>query len=81
MVTDSLEPFAGVALQQETHAYQKKVGFLNYAATVTRPDIARATPKLAEYLINPDPNHHKAADCVIAYLCYTKTLPLEYSFD
>lgn len=81
MSTTSLEPYAGTATDQEIYAFQKKVGSLNYAAIVTRPDIARACQKLAEFLRNPGPEHHAAADRVISYLRCTKTLALEYGFD
>lgn len=81
MSTDSLDPHTGKASVQDIYAYQKKVGFLNYAAVVTRPDISRTTQKLAEFLTNPGPEHHAAANRAIAYLAHTKSYALEYGFD
>jgi hypothetical protein len=67
------------ATAQQILAYQQRVGSLNFAAVVTRPDIARAASKLSEYLQNPSPTHLSAADRVISYLYGTKTLAIEYS--
>ena len=77
MSTEELLLSSTQASPQEIHSYQMKVGYLNYAAMVTRPDIARATQKLAEFLTNPGPEHHDAANRVIAYLRSTKTLAIE----
>ena len=48
-----------------------------YAAVVTRPDIAFATSRLSRFNINPDDQHHRAADRVIHYLVATKHLALQ----
>lgn len=81
MISDHLRPFEGQATKQEIHLYQQKVGSVNYAAVVTRPDIARTTQKLAEFLMNPGPEHHVAADRLILYLKGTKTLALQFGPD
>uniref|UniRef100_A0A093UK82 Retrovirus-related Pol polyprotein from transposon TNT 1-94 n=1 Tax=Talaromyces marneffei PM1 TaxID=1077442 RepID=A0A093UK82_TALMA len=39
-----------------------------YAAVSTRPDVAFAVSRLARFLSNPGPEHHKAADKVLCYL-------------
>jgi hypothetical protein len=81
MHTDELVPYEGKATPQEVYAYQQKVGSLQYAATITRPDIARTTSKLSEFLQNPSPHHHAAVDQVFSYLQNTKTLAIEYSAE
>jgi hypothetical protein len=65
--------------QQRTYAYQQRVGSLNFAAVISRPDIAYATSRLSQFLRNPTPGHIAAADRVIAYLYSTRTLAIEYS--
>lgn len=35
--------------------FQKKIGDINYTAVITRPDIAKATSKLAEFLSSRSP--------------------------
>ena len=64
---------------QRIYAYQQRVGSLNFAAVISRPDIAFATAKLAQFLQNPCPDHLSAADRVIAYLNGTKNLAIEYN--
>ena len=44
----------------------------------TRPDVAFAVSRLARFLINPGPLHHKAADRVISYLASIKDLALYF---
>ncbi|PQM43552.1 hypothetical protein VC83_09679 [Pseudogymnoascus destructans] len=78
MITVELTPYNGQATKQEIHLYQRKIGSVNYAAVVTRPDIARTTQKLAEFLINPGPDHHAAADRLLLYLQGTKNYALQY---
>ena len=65
--------------QQRTYAYQQRVGSLNFAAVISRPDIAYATSKLSQFLRNPTPGHIAAADRVIAYLYGTRNMAIEYS--
>ena len=50
------------ATLQQIHVYQAKVGSLQFAASVTRPDLARSASKLAEFLTNPGPQHLAAVD-------------------
>jgi hypothetical protein len=64
---------------QETYAYQQKIGSINFAAVTTRPDIAQATSKLAEYLQNPSQRHQQLATRVIEYLVTTKHLAIEFN--
>lgn len=63
---------------QRTHAFQSRIGSLNFAAVVTRPDIAFATSKLAQNLKNPSAAHIAVANRVIAYLYATRNYAIEY---
>ena len=47
-------------------------------AVTTRPDIAFAVSRLARFLINPGPLHHKVTDKVINYLTSIKNLTLHF---
>ena len=76
---DELPPYEGQATAQEIHAFQQRVGSINFPAVVTRPDIAQSASRLATFLCNPSPAHIAAADQTITYLNGTKTLAIEYS--
>jgi hypothetical protein len=69
------------ATPQEVHVYQSRIGSTTYATSITRPDTARASNKLAEFLLNPSPEHLKAANRLIKYLYNTRYLAIEYSAD
>ena len=58
--------------------YQSKVGALNYAMVVTRPDIAEAVGVVSRFCANPTEEHMKAVDDVYAYLKYTANLGLHF---
>ena len=47
-------------------------------AVTTRPDVAFAVSRLARFLINPGPLHHKVANKVIGYLVSIKNLALYF---
>ena len=47
-------------------------------AVTTKPDMAFTVLRLARFLINPGPLHHKAANKVIGYLTSTKNLALHF---
>ena len=47
-------------------------------AVITRPDVAFAVSRLARFLINPGPLHHKVANKVINYLASIKNLALYF---
>lgn len=78
MGLDELLSYNGTLTPQEIYLYQQKIRSLNYAAVVSRPDIARATQKLAEFLVNPSLAHNAAANRVFAYLKSARGLALEY---
>src|SRR5438034_11070393 len=55
--SEELTPGTEKASPQDIYTYQRKVGSSLYAATMTRPDIARAAGKLSEFLQNPSAQH------------------------
>ena len=69
---DTLTKYDGKASAQDVHLYQQKVGSIQYATSITRPDAVRAARILAEHLLNPSPSHMDAADRVISYLYGTR---------
>ena len=73
-----LAPYEGKASQLDIQEYGQRVGSINYAATMTRPDVSFAAQKLAEFLLNPSPSHIAAANRVVAYLQGTCTKGPEY---
>ena len=79
MPVEHLTPNENQVTPQQIHAYQWKVGSINYAATITRPDIARAASNLSEFMQNPSPHHQEVADQVIAYLNGTRSYAIQYS--
>ena len=79
LATEELIPNTEQATAQEIYLYQRKVGSLLYATTITRPDAARAANKLSEFLTNPSQRHQDAVDRAISYLNGTHTLAIEFS--
>lgn len=79
MTVENLENYSGKATSQEIYAYQRRVGSLLYATTITRPDATRTANKLSEFLQNLGPSHMEAVNRAIAYLYNTRFLALEYS--
>jgi ribonuclease HI len=78
---ESLQPYEGQASPSQIQGYQQRIGSVNFAAVMTRPDIAKASSALSQYLTNPSPKHIAAADRVIAYLVKTKYLAILYSAE
>jgi hypothetical protein len=66
------------ATPQGIHASQGKVGSLQFATSITRPDSARADSKLAEFLTNPGPQHMAAIDQALTYLYVTQFLAIAF---
>ena len=79
MTTDELRSFDGQATPQQIFAYQQRVGCLNFAAVISRPDIALSVSKLSQFLQNPSPTHLAAANRVLHYLYATQNRSIEYS--
>ena len=79
MSPDPLLPNTNQVTLQQIWGYQGKTGSINYAATQTRPDTARAASNLAEFSTNPSQKHQDAADQAILYLAGTRYYAIEYS--
>ena len=79
MFIDLLVLSTSQATPQQIIAYQGKTGSINYAATQTRPDVARAASNLAEFSTNPSQQHQDAAEQAILYLDNTQYYAIEYS--
>ena len=77
--SENLVPYDGQASIQQVYSYQQWVGSINFAACITRPDIAHASSHLAEFSQNPSPKHLDAADHIIQYLHGTQNYALEFS--
>ncbi|KAA6407288.1 MAG: hypothetical protein FRX48_08836 [Lasallia pustulata] len=58
----NLIKYEGEAHAERIQMYWKKVGSISYPANITCPDIAKTASNLAEFLINPAPEHEEAAD-------------------
>ena len=67
------------ASPETVYAYQQRVGSIQFAASSTRPDVAKHASKLAEFQMNPAPEHMQFADRVIQYLYHTRFLAITYS--
>ena len=78
MAIEELLPYEGTATAEEIKLYQRKVGSVQYPATITRPDAAKATAKLSQFLCNPGPQHQHAVDRLICYLNTTRFLALQF---
>jgi hypothetical protein len=74
----NLKPFNGTASPSHHHEYMSKVGSAQFPAIITRPDAAKATSYLAQFLSNPGPEHLHAIDQVIVYLNSTRNLAICY---
>ena len=72
MTDKELLPLHEMASPVSINRYQRKVGFILYAAVITQIDIAFAASRLAHFNINPSQEHHEAADCVLRYFRGTK---------
>nr|GEX52831.1 zinc finger, CCHC-type [Tanacetum cinerariifolium] len=58
--------------------YSRAIGYLMYAMTSTRPDIAYPVSKLSRFTSNPSRHHWKAITRVFKYLRGTKNYGLSY---
>jgi len=64
-----------------TMLYQKKMGSVLYAATMTYPDIAFAVSQLAKFNQDLSQEYHQAADKIIQYLYGIKSKAICYGGD
>ena len=67
------------ATAEQRMAYQRRVESLNFAAVISRPEIAHAVSKLSQFLKNPAAAHRAAVDCVISYLSNARGFAIELS--
>jgi Reverse transcriptase (RNA-dependent DNA polymerase) len=56
------------ASQSEIKNYQSLIGSLLYVQIGTRPDISFAVSRLAQYAVNPSPQHLRLAQYILSYL-------------
>ena len=64
---------------QQIHVYQQRIKSINFAVVIIRLDIAFATSKLFEFLINSSTIHMKLVDRVLKYFEQTKELEIEFN--
>ena len=76
LFVEDISKFKKTASAQDILRFQQKVGSINFAAVITRLDIAHATSRLSEHLTNPTPQHLKLVTQVIEYLINTCTLSI-----
>ena len=57
MAPIEIKPRHDLAAPSEINRYQRKIGSLLFAAVTTRPDIAFATSRLAQFLLNLSTEH------------------------
>ena len=67
------------ATKQQIFGYQQRIGSLNFAAVISRPDIVFAVSILSSFLTNPFSRHIKLANKVLRYLASTKHLAIEFN--
>ena len=73
-----LEKNKGLADEKFRSHYQQLIGSLMYAMIGTRPDIAYAVTRLAQFSSNPSQDHLKAAKHVLRYLRQTQFFTICY---
>ena len=74
-----LVKYPGQASPSDIKHYQSLIGSLLYIQIGTRPDIAFAVSRLAQYAANPSPQHLKLAQYVLSYLAGTKDMCIKYN--
>jgi hypothetical protein len=78
IATEELVKWHEEATKQDTKLYQEMVGSALYTAILIRPDVAFATAKLLQFLMNPGPKHLRAIKRVLRYLFLMKETALQY---
>ena len=63
----------------KVHEYRSIIGALNYAAVLTRPDIATVVGLLARHMQKPGKTHWDALQCILRYLKGTIDYRLVYT--
>ena len=73
-----LLPYKRTATKSKIKKYQQKIKSLLYITVTTRPNIAFTVLRLARFLINPGPLHHKTTNKIINYLINIKNLTVYF---
>nr|GEZ86925.1 zinc finger, CCHC-type [Tanacetum cinerariifolium] len=73
---EKLKPYTGKPVDQLE--YSRAIGYLMYAMTSTRPDIAYVIGRLSRFTSNPSRQHWKSITRVFKYLRGTKYYGLSY---
>jgi hypothetical protein len=60
--------YNGQASASDIKHYQSLIGSLLYVQIGTRPDLSFAVSRLAQYAVNPSPQHLRLAQYVLSYL-------------
>nr|GEU97797.1 zinc finger, CCHC-type [Tanacetum cinerariifolium] len=76
VILEKLKPNTGKPVDQLE--YSRAIGFLMYAMTSTRPDIAYVVGRLSRFTSNPSRQHWKAITRIFKYLRGTKDYGLSY---
>ena len=63
---------------KDSFPYREAIGSLMYLMIGTRPDLAFAVGKLAQFCENPDMRHWTAVKRVLRYVCGTKELGIKF---
>jgi hypothetical protein len=58
--------------------YRRAIGLLTYLANTSRPDVAHAVNRVAQFSQNPGPAHWRAVKQILRYLCGTSQLGLKF---
>ncbi|KJZ68268.1 hypothetical protein HIM_12339 [Hirsutella minnesotensis 3608] len=74
-----LTQYTGTASKSDTLRYLSLVGSILYPAITTRPDVAFAAARLAQFSRNPGPKHIREAEKCISYLYNTRKRCIRYS--
>jgi hypothetical protein len=78
---EPLTPHHGQATAAQVKEMQEKVGSIGYASYITRWDVAFAASLLAEFQLNPSPEHLNAANHCLTYLRDTSHYAIAYCGD
>ncbi len=65
----------------DTRMYQRAIGCLTHAATISRPDLSTAVSILSKFMSNPGVEHWKGVKRVLRYVRRTLHYGLMYSAD
>ncbi len=74
-----LVPYDGTATAQQTYTYQQRVGSINFAAIISRPDISKSISTLSQFLQNLSEIHLAVVDQTLNYLVGMKYWAIEFN--